>query len=229
MPPYQPNTVNQTVQYNGVTYRGQPGQGWTVISGSPASSSSGSSDPLALAQAAQQLQVQANQPAIQTLQTQYNPDTGTGSLVDKYKALLDSITASEQPALNSVITATNNELGKRGITGDSTLGQQQIAEAQAPVSTSFGQTLAQTGLSEQQDLGGLAAQIASLRAGNVGNGLTFASGITGSQNSLAAAQAAAAAQVQAAQAQPYTPLSSGQALGNRSTGQISLPSFLNNN
>lgn len=29
-PPYPPNTVNQTVEYNGSTWKGQPGQGWTL-------------------------------------------------------------------------------------------------------------------------------------------------------------------------------------------------------
>lgn len=28
-PPYQPNVVNQTVEYGGVTWKGNPGQGWT--------------------------------------------------------------------------------------------------------------------------------------------------------------------------------------------------------
>lgn len=151
-----------------------------------------------LAQMAQDMQVEANKPAIATLQSQYNPDTGTGSLVDRYNTLIDSITASQQPAENAVTLATNNELGKRGITGDSGIAQNQIAQALLPVSTQFGQLKAQTGLNEQQDLGGIASSIAGLRAGNVGNGLNFASGITTSQNALTAAQTNAAAAVAAA-------------------------------
>src|ERR1051326_2412506 len=54
----------------------------------------GGIDPLAAARAAQQLQIEANKPAIETLTTQ------KGSLEDKYKALLDSITQAEQPAVD---------------------------------------------------------------------------------------------------------------------------------
>ncbi len=158
-----------------------------------ASPSSFSSDQaMGNAKAAQAMQLQANQPAIQTLQTQYNPDTGGGALVDKYNALLDSITASEQPALNSTIQAANNELGKRGISGDSGVAQNQIAAAQLPVATQFGQLKASTGVAQQQDLGQLASNIAGLRAGNVPGALNFGQGIAGQQEALSQAQLQAA-------------------------------------
>lgn len=179
--------------------------------------SGGASDPLALAQQAQQLQVQANQPAIATLQGQQS------SLQDQYSKLLDSITASEQPALNSAIGAANTNLAKRGITSTSAYGAENIAQNQLPVTTATGQQLSQTGVNEAQDLNSLAAQIASLQAGNVGNGLNFASGITNANTSANAA-------IQAAQIQgtskPFAPVSPGQVGLNQSTGAVQLPSFL---
>ena len=131
---------------------------------------------LQIANKAQQMQVQANQPAIATLNTQKS------SLDDQYSKLLDSISASEQPALNAQTLATNNELGRRGITSDSGVAQNQMASALLPVTTQFGQLQAQTGLSRQQDLGNIANAIAQLQTGNVPQSLNFATGIGGLQN-----------------------------------------------
>lgn len=127
------------------------------------------------AKQAQQFQVQANQPAIQTLSTQKN------DLSSKYDDLLKSITASQQPAMDAQTLATNNELGRRGITSDSGIGQQQLAGALAPVATQFAQLKANTGLSQQQDLGNLAAQIAQLQAGNAPGALSFGNNIANMQ------------------------------------------------
>lgn len=185
--------------------------------GNSGSGNSSSSDPMALAKAAQQLQIDANQPAIQTLQGQQT------SLQAQYGSLLASITASEQPALNSAIGAANTNLAKRGITSTSAYGAENIAQNELPVTTATGQQLSQTGVSEAQDLNSLAAQIASLQAGNVGNALNFSSGInTATQNANAAITAA---QIQGT-SKPYTAVSAGQIGLNQSNGQVQLPSFL---
>jgi hypothetical protein len=139
------------------------------------------SDPIALAQKMRDFTVQSNQPAIASLQ-QNKTD-----LQGKYQDLLKSITDSEQPALNSTILATNNELGKRGITGDSSLGQQQIAQAQVPITTQFGQLQAQTGLAQQQDMNSLAAQIANLQSGNPDNAVNNATSFGNAQTQAQAA------------------------------------------
>ncbi len=171
---------------------GSPGQQTLIQRLNPSAGSSGgfniggkfspTIDPIAAAKQAQQLQIEANQPAISTLQGQKS------DLAGRYQDLLDSITAAEEPAVNSATVATSSELAKRGITNDSTLGQQELAKNLLPVTTTFGQLKSQTGLAETQDLNTLAANIASLQAGNVPGALSF-----GNNLANAAAQIAAAA------------------------------------
>ena len=153
---------------------------------------------LDMAQQLQQMQLAANQPAIQTLQTQYNPSTGAGALVDRYNQLLASITASGSAATNATTAATAQELAQRGILPSSASYGQSMGQALLPVNTAYGQLTAQTGLGEQQDLGNIAAQIASLQAGNVQGAITGATNIQGiSQNaSNIQAQLANALQLQ---------------------------------
>lgn len=139
-----------------------------------------------IAEQAQAMQIAANQPAIKTLQTQYNPDTGTGSLVDKYNALIDSITNAEQPAVDTATQGVNAQLAARGIVSSNAgQGNDLLQKTLNPITAQFGQLKANTGLSEQQDLGDIASTIAGLQAGNVGNALNFSTGISGQQNSLA--------------------------------------------
>jgi len=133
-------------------------------------------DPIALAKQAQQMQIQANQPAIATLNTQKS------TLDTKYDDLLKSIDSSQGVALDKTTLATNNELGKRGITSDSGVAQQQQAAAALPVTTQFGQLKANTGLQRENDLTALAAKIAELQAGNVPSSLNFATGVGSLQN-----------------------------------------------
>lgn len=134
------------------------------------------SQALNLAKKAQAMQVEANQPAIATLNTQKS------TLDTKYDELLASIKGSEQVATNAQTLATSNELGRRGITSDSGVGQNQMASALLPVSTQFGQLTANTGLARQQDLGNIAQLIAQLQTGNVPQSLNFATGIGGLSN-----------------------------------------------
>jgi hypothetical protein len=171
---------------------------------------------LSTAKQAQQMQIEANQPAIATL-NQHKTD-----LDSKYKDLLTSITASEQPALDAQTVATNNELGRRGITSDSGLAQNQMAKSLLPITTQFGQLQADTGVSHENDLTSLAQQIASLQAGNIPNALNFGNStqslaqqaqqiannfqIQREQNDLAKQSAASGGQDR------YTTLSEGQTL-----------------
>jgi hypothetical protein len=185
-PPYQPNVVNQTVDFGGVTWKGNPGQGWSQQSftgGNPIGP--GGSDPMAMVKAAQQFQVQANQPSIQTLQGQQ------GSLSSAYSELLKSVLGQGSVAMNTATTGENTLLGQRGITNDSPLYAKEMTSAQLPVTATNESNAAQVGMGSAQDINQLAGQIAGLQAGNVPNALTYGGGISSLQLQapLVAAQA----------------------------------------
>jgi len=145
-------------------------QGVTGNIGSSATSA------MEVAKQAQKLQIEANQPAIQTLTTQKS------TLDTKYDDLLKSIDASQSVAADKQTLSTNSELAKRGITADSGVAMQEQASAAAPVAAQFGQLKANTGLSRENDLTALATKIAELQAGNVGQSLNYATGIESAQN-----------------------------------------------
>lgn len=156
--PAQENQYQQLLQQNGLSGSSTPGSFMTDKT-------------LANAKAAQQFQVQANQPAIQTLQKQQT------DLDTQYKDLLDSIKGQQKVAEDAQTVATNNELGRRGITADSGVAQQQLASALRPIASQYQGLTANTGVQRQRELESLAAQIASLQAGNAPQALNFASGI----------------------------------------------------
>ncbi len=132
-------------------------------------------DAFANAKRAQQMQIEANQPAIQRLTTHKT------DLDSKYNDLLSSIGASENTAVDASKLSANNELARRGIVSNSGVGEAEMAKAIAPVTTNYAQLKAQTGLQRENDLTGLASQIAGLEAGNVPNSLNFASGLSSLQ------------------------------------------------
>lgn len=154
-------------------------------------SGAGAVDPVELARKIQQFNVQANQPAIQTLQGQQD------SLKDQYSKLLSSVLAEGTVAQNQAIGATNAELARRGITGDSFLAQQTIGSALLPVTAMQQSAAAQVGMGSAQDLNTLAANIASLQAGNPESAINAVPAFAGlqalpSQIALTQAQAGAA-------------------------------------
>lgn len=180
------------------------------------------------AKRAQDMQIEANQPAIQTLNTQKT------NLDSKYDDLLKSINSSEGVAADSARLSTNNELARRGISNDSGLYEREMAGAIAPVSAQFGQLKANTGLSREQDLTQLAQAIAQLQTGNVPNALNFSNGILSlqqqaqqiannlelgrEQNSISRMNAESARN-QPTQ-NPYVTLNAGQTLYNPYTGKV---------
>lgn len=124
-----------------------------------------------------QYNVQANQPAIQTLQK------NSTDLQGRYKELLSSIKGQQGVAEDAQTLATNNELGRRGITADSGLGANQIAGALRPIAANFQQLSANTGIAEQNDLNGLAEKIASLQAGDPASAFSGALNINSAEQS----------------------------------------------
>lgn len=180
--------------------------------------------PIALAQQAQQLQIQANQPAIATLGSQQT------NMQSAYGSLLQSLLGQGTVASNYAQVGENSNLAGRGILpgtqpGGNSLYNNQMSQALLPVAAQNQAAVGSVGLGSAQDLNALAAQIASLQAGNVPGALTFGnsaySTLIGNYNQ----QIAGSAQVAAANAKPYTALSSGQTLGNTQTGVISFPNF----
>lgn len=181
-----------------------------------------------IAEQAQAMQIAANQPAIQTLETQYNPTTGKGALVDQYNALLDSITNSEQPAVDTAKQGVNAQLAARGIVSSQAgTGNDLLQKTLNPITAQFGQLKANTGLAAQQDYGNLASTIAGLQAGNVGNALNYASGISGQQNQLAQTLAGIQGNLQNTKlANQYQNVAPGNSLVNTLGGYAYNPSTL---
>lgn len=175
--PVQRDEAAKSAGYTGYNdYLDQKNRNLAGAVGGNTTTTSAVTNPLDLAKQAQQLQIQANQPAIQTLNTQKS------SLDQKYDDLLKSIDASQGVALDKQTLATNSELAKRGITADSGIAQTEQASAALPVTTQFGQLKANTGVQREQDLNTLAANIASLQAGNVPGALSFSTGVGSLQN-----------------------------------------------
>lgn len=153
-------------------------------------------DPIKVAERARQYNIQANQPVVQQLQ---KTQTDLGS---QYKQLLDSIKGNYNTATNAQTLATNNELGRRGISSDSGLYQQEMANAMRPIDSQFQSLAANTGLQQGKDMQDLALQIANLQSGNPAESLNFGQGVASQQqqaNNLAAQIAAQQQQVAAQQ------------------------------
>ncbi len=129
-------------------------------------------DPMALTQALQKFQVEANQPAIKTLTTQKE------SLGDQYKKLLADVTGAQEAETTYATRAASTSLGQRGLDPNSVEGQQQFAQILDPISKSFGGLRASIGQGQIADTNTLANAIASLQAGNPATSITGAGQFT---------------------------------------------------
>lgn len=100
---------------------------------------------------------QAIQPAVQSYQAQQpeiakNYSQQRTTLSDKYDALLASIKGNQTSAENRQTVVTSNELGKRGISGDSTLAGQEITNAVNPITQQYSGLMSEAGLSKIGDI-----------------------------------------------------------------------------
>ena len=109
---------------------------------------------------ASDMQRKLNQPQIQELQGQQKTLSG------RYNELLASIKGTQQTAENQQTLTTTRELGRRGISSDSGLAEQELTSALAPVRSSFQGLLASTGASQAKDLATIGNAIAQLKAGD---------------------------------------------------------------
>lgn len=125
------------------------------------------------AQKAQQMQVEANKPAVARLEShKTNLDT-------KYDELLTSIKGSEQYSQDQGNVEARQALAARGINPEDELGAKIVGDKLRPISTQFGQLYANTGLQRERDQTSIEEQIASLLAGNVPQSLNFANSTMG--------------------------------------------------
>lgn len=220
-PSYSPNVQNQTVDFGGARWKGNPGSGWSLVgqtgqAGLDTTVNAPSfQDVLGQANTLNKSLIQANQPAITSLGQQ------STDLQSRYSDLLDSIKGQGSVALNTQTLATSNELAKRGITNDSGLFQNQLAQSLLPVTQNTQSQVAQTGLAEQGDINQIAGQIAGLQAGNLPAALQSAQGIAG--------MTLGAQQFQQQQAQQLSEFQKQQelagALGSLQYGNIVVPGF----
>lgn len=170
-PPYAPNVQDQTVDYGGITWKGQPGGDWTPQSKTGGGGLPGQApttqDMLNNAKALLDFQKQANQPVINTLGSQ------TSSIQDRYKSLVDSIKSNQQVSENQQTLTTNNELARRGISGGG-LYDQTMTNSLLPVQAAYSGQIANANAGSINDLNTLALQIAQLQAGNPSDALSGA-------------------------------------------------------
>lgn len=132
------------------------------------------SNPQSAIQAAIKQQQEAVQPAIQSYQasipevqakyaqTRSQLQSQQPSLEQRYSDLLASIKNQGQQDVNAQTRITSNELGKRGLTGSSTLAQQEIQNAVAPINFQYSNLGQQTSLAREDALRTLQDSIANL-------------------------------------------------------------------
>lgn len=145
-------------------------------------------DPVDTAKRLNDFQVQANQPAIQSLQASQDP------LKQRYSDLISNIKGNQQTAENRQTVSTKNELARRGISGGG-FYDQQLTDSLTPITSDYTNMLSQANTGQSQDLSNIGLQIAQLQAGNPSSSISSALNLTGLQ-SQAQSQAAQMAQQQ---------------------------------
>lgn len=138
------------------------------------------SDPIYQAQRALDFQKKANEPVVSALQAQQAP------LKDRYQKLLDSIKGNQQIAENRQTVTTNNELGKRGISSNSGLYQQDMANALNPIGQAYTDQYNTAFGNQNSAESDLAFKIANAQAGNPESAISTGANLsTTAQNILA--------------------------------------------
>ncbi len=117
-------------------------------------------------------QIQSYQAQIPEIQKQYTQKEASltsqkQTLGDRYKNLLASIKGQGAESVNKQTLVTANELGKRGITGDSTLAQQEIINSTEPVKQKYVNLEQQTATDQSEAERALNDTIAGLTTSRV--------------------------------------------------------------
>lgn len=116
----------------------------------------------------------ANEPAVQSLQSSL-PEIGNKyaqqrsqtqaqiePLKQRYQNLLDEVKGQGQVQVNNQTRITNNELGKRGLVGSSTLAQQEIQNAVQPIQGQIATNTKNIGLEQEQGIQSIQNLLAGL-------------------------------------------------------------------
>lgn len=132
--------------------------------GNAPSSSSNSGGFQNTVQQAIEMNQKANQPAVASLQASI-PEIGNKyaqqraqtqaqiePLKQRYQTLLEDVKNQGQTQVNNQTKITNNELGKRGIVGSSTLASQEIQNAVQPIQGQIATNTKNIGLEQEQGL-----------------------------------------------------------------------------
>lgn len=152
------------------------------------------------ANAAQMLKMyqEANKPAVESLQSSIPEiqnkyaQTGeyfqkqVGTLDERYKNLLSSITGARDTSVQNVTTNTSQELGRRGISAESGLFGQTVNKMTQPVQQAFAGDVSNLGNSQQSALDSLM----NLISGNTQNSVESQRAV---QNAIAQLQSGAGA------------------------------------
>lgn len=153
-PPYAPNVVNQTVDYGGYTWKGNPGGDWQMMH----PTGNGPQDQQAKADA----YGSAIGSAVGGLETQKT------NLSDQYGSLLQTVTGQYQPLINQTTASAGGELARRGINPDSFFYKQNVQGALQPVYSAEAGNAQQIGQGSINDINTLTQAIANLKAGGAG-------------------------------------------------------------
>lgn len=147
---------------------------WDDNQRSAASKIVDSFDPQKQIERAIQLQKDAVKPAVDSLQasipeiqskyaqTRTQLQAQQPALEERYKSLLDSIKGQGTQDVNNQTRITNQELGKRGITGSSTMAQQEIQNTTSPLMQKYAGLEKDTSLAREDSLRQLQDSIANL-------------------------------------------------------------------
>jgi len=127
------------------------------------------------AQALNDFYKKQNEPVVAATQATKAP------LEQRYKDLLNSIKGNQQVAENRQTVTTNNEMGKRGITGSSGLFQQEMTNALNPITQQYTQLQKDTTNTQNMDIANIDKAIAQLQAGNPESSVSTSSSIANSQ------------------------------------------------
>jgi hypothetical protein len=132
-------------------------------------------NPIDMAKQLNDFQIQANQPAISSLQASKAP------LEQRYSDLINNIKGNQTTATNQQTVTTNNELGRRGITGGG-LYDQSMTNSLAPIGVNYSNLLANANTGQSSDEAAINNAIAQLQAGNPSSSISGALQYTGIQN-----------------------------------------------
>ena len=110
------------------------------------------------------LQQKANEPIISQLESEKEP------LKQRYSQLIDQIKGNQKVAEDRQTLTTNNELGRRGISSQDGVGQQEMTNNLNPITQQYTNMIQDTGYNSEKALRDVASQIAQLKSGAISQG-----------------------------------------------------------